>query len=173
MKVAPLYVILHLFCFSELSYLSLWSIPYDSHHELDSGRFYGTRTGAQIVCHSFRSFSASSYLQAGCCSPNICKVPSSRKAVVCESSVLQSRSFQGRSWTEQWGPCLRHKGKAGSLHTESSHLLPTILCLQSDFCVSPQLFYESPPKAEAAVTHAGTAVPCLECSWLDWHLSAS
>lgn len=56
---------------------------------------------------------------------------------------------------------------------QSSHLLPAILCLQSDFCVSPHLFHESPPKAEAAVTHAGTAVPCLECSWIDWHLSAS
>lgn len=73
MKVAPLYVILHFLCFSDLSYPPLWSILNDSHHEENPGSFYGTSTGVQIVCHRFPSFSARSYLQAGCCSPNICR----------------------------------------------------------------------------------------------------
>lgn len=96
MKVAPLYGILHLLCFSDLSYPSLWSILNDSHRELNSGSFYGTSRGAQIVRHRFPSFSASSYLQTGCCSPDICRCLNLKK----QQTVLQSRSFQGKSWTQ-------------------------------------------------------------------------
>lgn len=136
MKVTPLYGILRLLCFSDLSYPSLWSILNDSHQELNSGSFYGTSRGPQIVRHRFPSFSASSYLQTSCCSPNICRCLNLEK----QQTVLQSRSFQGKSWTQQWGPCLRHKGEPCNLHTEYSapaayHSLLSVifLCVSSAF----------------------------------------
>lgn len=172
MRVAPLHAILHLLCFSDLSYPSLWSIINYSHQDSNSRSFYGISRGALIVCHRFPSFSASSCLEVGCCPTTICRcLPLEKQWTV---PALCSRAEASRAEAgQQQGPCLWHKGEAYSLHTESLGTCRLPFSTFSQISMSPQLFHESPPKAEAAVTHAGTAVACLECSWLNWHLSAS
>lgn len=77
---------------------------------------------------------------------------------------------QSRRWSEQQAPLLWQEREAYGLHTGCSargayRSLPSLRFLH------PLGFsHVSPPRAEAAVTYAGTAVPYLEGSWLNSHL---
>lgn len=155
-------------CFSDLSYPSLWSILYDSDQKIPSGSFNGISTGALFVYHRFPSFSTRSCLRLAV-APHLFvgAIPWKRNGACQLRAPLERKLVKAASTIPVAG--------RGSLQPpyRAQRLVPTIPCLHSEFCVSPCFLHVSPTRTEAAVTHTGTTVPYLECSWLNFHLFAS
>lgn len=129
MKVNPPHAIQHLLWFSDLSYPSLWPI-WNSDQKTTSGSFYRISTGALCII-GFQPSQQAHVLRLAVAPPSICRCfPLEKQWTL--PALCSTRAEAGQ--TSKHHHCGR-KGKPTASIQRARCLVPTILCLHSDFCV--------------------------------------